>query len=343
MKFKVVNTFPMSGVDFGEDLLKPFGTRLITIMSRTEEEIIENGKDADAVIGSASLQPLSRRVLGALSRCRIFASHGIGLDQADLEAATDYGIVITNTPDSSLDEVSGRVLAFMLALGHRLFQLHRGVRENQFHYLLDHSARMSTAYPIFRMRDQTLGIVGFGRIGTAAAIKANGLGMRVIAYDPYVPQGVIESRGAKSVDFETLLKESDFISVNTVLTEETHNMFSFEDYKKMKPTCYLINTARGGCINQDALIQALKEKLIAGAGIDVTVDEPIAKNNPLLEMDNVILTGHSAGYSTFAESDLFRKPMTQVVKVFDGEWPPYAVNPEVRKKWLDKWGNTRKQ
>jgi D-3-phosphoglycerate dehydrogenase len=112
----------MPGVDFGEDLLVPFGARMITRMCRTEDEIIENAKDADAVMGSATFQPISRRVLGALSRCRIFASHGIGLDKADLESAKDFGIVITNTPDHCLDEVSGRVLAFMLALGHRLFQ-----------------------------------------------------------------------------------------------------------------------------------------------------------------------------------------------------------------------------
>jgi D-3-phosphoglycerate dehydrogenase len=227
----------------------------------------------------------------------------------------------------------------MLALGHRLFQLDKGVREKQANYLLNRSARETIASPMFRMRDQTLGIVGFGKIGTYVGIKAKGLGMSVIANDPYVPEGVIESRGAKPVDFETLLRESDFISVNTALTSETKNMFSYEDFKKMKPTCYFINTARGPCIDQEALTRALREKLIAGAGIDVTVDEPLSKDNELLKMDNVILTGHSAGHSTVSQSELCIRPTTQIVKVIKGEWPPYAVNPEVRKKWFEKWGD----
>lgn len=339
MGFKVVHMFPLPGVDLGEKLLEPLEALFVKGMWRTEEEIIHNAADADAILGVASFQPYNRRVLGALSRCRIIASIGIGYEQADLEAATEHGIVVTNVPDYCLDEVSGLAIGFMLALGHKILQIDRAVREKQANIILQREeALMGFAYPMFRMREQTLGIVGLGKIGTATALKARGLGMRVIAYDPYVLGAIMESRGVKPVDLDRLLRESDFISLHTPLTPETSGMIGYEEFKKMKPTCYFINTARGGCVDQDALIRALKEGLIAGAGIDVTVDEPIAPDNELLLMQNVILTGHSAWYSTTSEWELYYKPMTQVVMALEGKWPLYALNIEVQKKWLGRWG-----
>jgi len=165
--------------------------------------------------------------------------------------------------------------------------------------------------------------------------------MRVIAYDPYVLAAVMVSLGVEPVDFDKLLRESDFISIHAPLTEETRNMVRHEEFKKMKPNCYFINTARGPIVDQPALIRALQEGLIAGAGLDVTVDRPVARDNPLLKMPNVILTNHSAWYSITAdsESEFWRKAMTQVVLVLNSEWPPYTVNPEVRNKWQLRWPN----
>jgi D-3-phosphoglycerate dehydrogenase len=248
------------------------------------------------------------------------------------------GIAVTNVPDYCLDEVSGLAVTFMLALGHRLLTIDRAVRERRIAFTMDKKALDEIAYPMFRMRDQTLGIVGLGKIGTVTALKAQGQGMRVIAYDPYVLRPVMESRGVKPVDFDTLLRESDFVSIHTPLTSETSNMFGYEQFKKMKRTAYFINTARGGCVDQPGLIKALKEGLIAGAGIDVTVDEPIAPENPLLTMTNVILTGHSAWYSVTSEADLNRRPMTQVVQALRGELPLYTVNTDVKTKWMTRWG-----
>ena len=338
MGFKVVNIFTLPEADFGEELLDPFGATLIKGMWKTEEEIIAHAHDADAVIGVVSIQPFNRRLLTALSRCRVIAGLGIGYDKTDLEAATELGIAVTNVPDYCLDEVSGLAITYMLALGHRLLQIDRAVRERQIAFTMNKKALDEIAYPMFRMQDQTLGVVGFGKIGTLTALKARGLGMRVIAYDPYVLRPVMESRGAKPVDFDTLLKESDFISIHTPLTSETRNMLGYEQFKKMKRTAYFINTARGGCVDQPGLIQALKEGLIAGAGIDVTVDEPIVPENPLLAMTNVILTGHSAWYSVTSEADVNRRPMTQVVQAFGGQLPLYTVNTDVRTKWMTRWG-----
>ena len=338
MGFKVVHTFPLPGVDLGEKLLEPLDVTFVKGMWQTEDEIMNNAADADAIICVTSFQPFNQRVLGALRKCRIVASIGIGYEMIDLEAAIEHGIVVTNVPDYCLDEVSGLAVGLMLVLGHKILQIDRGVKERQVNIILQREALTEFAYPMFRMRDQTLGIVGLGKIGTAAALKARGLGMRVIAYDPYVLGAVMESRGVMPVDLDRLLRESDFISLHTPLTPETSNMIGYEEFKKMKPACYFINTARGGCVDQGALIRALQEGLIAGAGIDVTVDEPIAPDNPLLKMPNVILTGHSAWYSTLSEWEIYYKPMTQVVMALEGKWPLYAVNPEVQEKWLEKWG-----
>lgn len=338
MGFKVVNVFRLPDVDFGDGLLVPLGATLVNGMWMKEEEIVAQCRDADALIGVVSIQPFNRSLMSALPKCRVIAGIGIGYDKTDLEAATDLGIAVTNVPDYCLDEVSGLAVGMMLALGHRMLQVDRAVREKRVVFTVNKKALDEIAKPMFRMRDQTVGVVGFGKIGTVMALKAKGLGMRVLAYDPYVLRPVMESRGVTPVDFETLLKESDFISIHTPLTSETLNMFGYEQFKKMKRTAYFINTARGGCMDQPGLIRALQEGLIAGAGIDVTTDEPIAEDNPLLNMINVILTGHSAWYSLTSETDLYRRPMTQVVQALQGELPVYTVNTDVKTKWMARWG-----
>ncbi|MGQ9647815.1 MAG: C-terminal binding protein [Thermodesulfobacteriota bacterium] len=338
MSFKVVHAFAMPDVDLGESYLRGLNVTYLKGMWLTEAELIKYGKDADAILAVPSFHPLTRRVLAAFERCRVVAGIGIGFDTSDLEAATEYGIAITNVPDYCLDEVSSHALALVLALGRKLFQVDRAIREKPVNLTVDRKALTEVLFPVFRIRGQTLGIVGLGKIGTATALKAKGIGMRVIAYDPYVLGPVMESRGVKPVDLKTLLRESDFISLHTPLNDETRGMIGYQEFKQMKPTCYFINTARGGCVDQNGLIRALKEGLIAGAGIDVTIDEPIARDNPLLLMPNVILTGHSAYYSTSSEVDLYSRPMTQVVQALKGELPLYTVNPEVKNLWLEKWG-----
>ena len=338
MGFKVVNVFRLPEVDFGDELLGALGAKLVNGMWMKEEEIVAQCRDADALIGVVSIQPFNRSLMSALPRCRVIAGIGIGYDKTDVEAATELGIAVTNVPDYCLDEVSGLAVGMMLALGHRVLQIDRAVRERRVVFTVDKKSLDAIARPMFRMRDQTVGVVGVGKIGTVTALKARGLGMRVIAYDPYVLRPVMESRGVTPVDFDTLLRESDFISIHTPLTAETLKMFSYEQFRKMKRTAYFINTARGGCMDQQGLIRALQEGLLAGAGIDVTIDEPIAEDNPLLAMTNVILTGHSAWYSVTSEVDLYRRPMTQVVQALKGEFPAYTVNVDVKTKWTARWG-----
>jgi D-3-phosphoglycerate dehydrogenase len=342
MALKIVNTTAEPGMTYGEGLLDPSEMTLKSGRWVSEEDLIDNTREADGILCASPIQNWTPRVLKGLSRCRIIATVSIGYDRIPVETATQMGIVVTNTPDYCIDEVSNQAICFIMALGRRLLAIDKAVKEKQvFLHPGDRKALAEVAHPIFRLRDQTLGIIGLGKIGTAVALKAQGLGLRVIAYDPYVFGPVMSSRGVKPADLDTLLRESDFISIHTILNHETRGMIGSEQFRKMKPTCYIINTARADILQQQDLIASLERGWIAGAGLDVTADEPISPDNPLLRLPNVILTGHSAWYSTASDSpsEYWHKPMTQVIMALKGKWPTYAVNPEVRGKWLERWGS----
>jgi D-3-phosphoglycerate dehydrogenase len=280
-------------------------------------------------------------VIEALDRCRIIASLGIGYDRIDLEAATQKNIVVTNVPDYCIDEVATHAIALMLALGRRLFTMDRSVRTAPTSFLPANRRSVNQIlHPMLRLQDQVMGILGLGRIGTAVALKAKGLGMQVIACDPYVWDAVMRSRGIQPVDFETLLQASDTISIHCTLTSETRGMIGDRALSQMKPGSYLINTARGEIIDEAALIQALESGKIAGAGLDVTCNDPLPMDDPLLMAPNLILTGHGAWYSTASDSaeEIWQKAMSQVAQVLQGKWPVYAVNPEAKAAWLQRWG-----
>ena len=341
MSFKVVNTIQLPGVDFGGRLLQGMDAVFVEKPGRTEEEIIAAASDADAVICSGPVQPWSARVVRALNRCRIIASLGVGYDRIDLTTATEKGIAVTNIPDYCIDEVSTQTIALALALGRRLFTVDDLVRKQHVNFVPpNRKALAGDIRPVFRLNQQTLGVLGFGKIGTATALKARGLGMRVVACDPYVYAPVMQSHGVASVDFNTLLETSDTICINAALTPETMGLFDRAAFEKMKPTAFIINTARGEIVNEPDLVEALKTGQIAGAGLDVTANDPVPEGDPLLDLSNVILTGHSAWYSETADSEshFWHRAMGQVVTALKGVWPEYAVNPEVCHAWMEKWG-----
>jgi len=325
------------GKDLGEELLKPLDVVLVKGLWGTEEELIEHCHDADAIVGDIARKPFNRKVIESLDHCRLIAGAVLGYDSVDLAAASERDIAVTNVPDYCLDEVSGRAVALMMALAYKVVMIDKAVREKQLNMVGDMNAMLDLIQPVFRLRGQTLGLVGCSKIGTAVALKAIGMGLRVIAYDPGIFDGALESIGIKPVSMETVLKESDFVSLHVPFLPSTKNLMGYDQFKKMKKTAYLINTARGGIVDEPALIRALQEGLIAGAGLDVTVSEPIEIDNPLLSMNNVILTGHTGWYSTDAEHELFRKPTAQVVMALEGKWPIYGLNPYIRDKWLKKW------
>ena len=343
MRFRVVNTIHLPDVDFGDHLLQPCGAEVVSAMGRTEKELIDCSAHADGVVCSGPVQPWTGRVIRTLGNCRIIASLGIGYDRIDLDAATEKCIVVTNVPDYCIDEVSTHAISLMLALNRKLFVMDHAVRLSATHFVPPNRSSVGQViHPVFRLQDQVLGIVGLGRIGTATALKARGLGMKVIAYDPYVWDAVMRSYGVESVDMDTLLKTADMISIHCSLTEETRNLFDERAISKMKPTAYLINTARGEVLEESALIRALNDGRIGGAGLDVTRKDPLPEDDPLRAAPNTILTGHGAWYSTKADSsvEFWQKAMVQVALALQGRWPSYPVNPQVKPQWLKKWAQS---
>jgi len=231
-------------------------------------------------------------------------------------------------------------MALLLACARKIVELNQLVKRGEWAADIMGSKIGREIYPkMFRLQGQTLGLIGFGHIARSVATKAKGFGMRLVAFDPYVSPSVFKEFGVEPVELDQLLRESDFVLVLTLLSDETRGMLGVEEFKKMKPTAYVINTARGPIINRDALYNALTEGLIAGAGLDVTEPEPSTPaNNPLVSLDNVIMTPHSAGQDVVAFRNLAQLTVEQVLRFAGGEWPQNLLNPEVKEKHIQKWG-----
>ena len=247
-------------------------------------------------------------------------------------------------PDLFYEEVADHTMALLLACSRKIVNLNQLVERGEWSADIMGSKIGREIYPkMVRLQGQTLGLIGFGRIARSVATKAKGFGMRLIAFDPYAAPSVFDEFGVESVELDQLLRESDFVSVLTPLSDETQGMLGLDEFKKMKPTAYVINTARGPIINRDALYSALTQGLISGAGLDVTEPEPSTpENNPLVSLDNVIMTPHSAGQDIVAFANLAKLAVEQVLRFTSGEWPDNLINPEAKEKHIQKWGNLGK-
>ncbi len=334
MSWLVVKTrtgvFPGWDTPYEEETIAAAGGRLVRQDCLTEEALIATCGQADAII--TANEPFTAGVMDSLARCRLIANCKTGYDNVDLEAATRRGVLVSNVPDYSVEEVSTHAMALLLACARRLLQYDAATREGKWMIVLP---------PVHRLQGQTLGIIGLGRIGRALVPKAQAFGLRVIAYDPHLPATTMEAMGVAQVDLDTLVRESDYISLHAVLTPENRGMIGLAELQKMKPTAYLINAARGQLVNEADLYTALTQGIIAGAGLDVldTIDpQPPNPDNPLLRLPNVILTAHSAHYSAEAFADLVRRPAQEVARVLRGGFPMHLVNPEAKEAYAARWG-----
>jgi D-3-phosphoglycerate dehydrogenase len=341
MDFKVVMTVEFPGIPPDEDIFRLQGAKFSKIPCRSEEEIIAAAHDADAIITIATVQSFPRKVIEKLDRCRIISSIGIGYEGIEVGAATDHGIMVVNTPDYCLEEVSDHAMALILACARKLLPQDQAVRAGKWNSLERPDIRFKIWPPMSRLKGQTLGLIGFGRIPRTLVPKAKGFGLKIMAYDPYVSTNIAKDLEVELVDLTYLLQHSDFISIHAALTPETKHMLGLEQFKQMKPTAYLINTARGGIIDEQALYQALSQGYIAGAGLDVLDPEPPPHDNPLFKLSNVIITAHAAHYSDQSVLELRRRPVEEIIRVLKGEWPLGLVNPEVKEAYLRKWKNLR--
>jgi D-3-phosphoglycerate dehydrogenase len=286
---------------------------------RSEDEVAAQAAEADAILTRGV--PIGRRAMPALRRCRVIVRYGVGVDSVDLEAATDRGIVVANVPDFCVEEVSNHALLLLMACAKKLLRQDRFVRGGGW-------GRKLTA-PMGSIHGQTLGLLGFGNIGRAVAVKARALGMEVVAYDPYVAPAIGRSYGVRQIEPRSLLENADYVSAHLPLTEETREMISEPEFRAMKSSAFFINTSRGRVVDEPALIRALREGWIAGAGLDVLAEEPPRPDNPLLAMENVILTPHTASYSDAAWDLLARRVAESALDVLEGRRPRHVANPAV--------------
>ena len=292
------------------------GAELILAQVREEKDLIRVCKEADGIINQYA--PLTRRVFENLPKCRVVARYGVGVDSIDLKAATDLGIIVANVPDYCIDEVANHTLALILALVRKITFFDRRVKSNQWDF--------RQGAPIHRIQGKILGLIGCGRIGLEVAKRISAFGAKVIAFDPYIHKTTEEM---ELTDLETVLGKSDFISIHCPLNESTRHLIREEEFQKMKKKPFLINTSRGPIIDEKALIQALLEGQICGAGLDVLENEPPDPQNPLLKMENVILSPHVGFYSVESISALKQRTAKNVSEVLTGKWPYSIVNREV--------------
>ena len=340
MGFKVVVTFYVPGiVATYDELLTTLGAEVEKTFCATEEELISACSEADAVIAlGIRITPgyiFNPKVIKNLNKCRLIAITGIGYDNIDIAAATRNGICVANVPHYCLEEVSDHTMALILACAKKFYKLLPDIKSGKWSTQADY---LSALKPLRRLSGQTLGLIGFGNIAQTLIPKAKAFGLRIIAYSPHVPDSLFKKLEVESVELDQLLEESDFVSLHTALTSETRCMIGIEQFKKMKTTAHLINTARGELVDEKALYTALSQGLIAGAGLDVLDPEPPSPGDPLLRLDNVLITGHFAYYSEESSEELFIQPWEEVVRVLKGEWPRGLVNPEVKERFRVKWG-----
>ena len=282
---------------------------------KTEEDVIAQCSEAEGLI--IMYAPLTRRVMQHLKRCKIIARYGVGVDTIDLKAASEFGIVASNVPDYGTQEVSDHALAMMLCLTRKIAYASSLVKQGTWDFRLMH--------PVFRHQVQTIGVIGIGRIGGAMAYKTHALGMKVIAFDPYVEKDKVPDY-ITLVSLEELLQQSDVVSVHCPLTESTRDFLDEKKLRLMKPTAYLINTARGSIVNEAALDKLLGEKKLAGVALDVLSFEPGTVTHPLFKYDNFLCTPHMAWHSEESARELKRKAAEEVRRVMRGEAPLYQVN-----------------
>ncbi|MCG9127365.1 C-terminal binding protein [Candidatus Poribacteria bacterium] len=315
----LITDYAWSSIEPEREIISQIGGEVIVADSGTETELLKLAPSVDAIL--TCWKPVQERILNAAEKCQIISRYGIGVDNINVESATEHGIIVTNVPKYCVDEVSEHTFALLLSCVRQTSRHNRSVRSGKWDCTIGQK--------MYRLRGKTLGVIGFGNIAKSVIQKAKSFGLEVIVYSPRTSQEEIEGHDSLKVSFETLLSESDIITIHAPLTHETHHMFRFQEFRQMKKTAYLINTARGAIVDSGALEKALNSEEIAGAGIDVLEAEPPYVDEPLLYMNNVVITPHSAFVSEESIHELQVNAANSVVKVLSGQLPETVINPAV--------------
>ncbi|HEY5211159.1 MAG TPA: C-terminal binding protein [Stellaceae bacterium] len=334
-KFKVVTpkgqSFAVVAGDynFENEALAALDTEIVEIDASSENEFIANAHDADAVYAKG--RNFTKRMIDGLEKARIIALGTVGSDYVDVAAATAKGIPVTNIPDTFIEEVADHAMMLLLSSFRRLLVQDKMVRDGRWR-----EGRPGLNQP--RLMGLTLGFIAFGHVARATAMRAKAFGFTMMAYDPYIEELVMSPYGVRPATLEEVLTQSDFVSMHAPATADAYHMLTEKHFRMMKPGAIFINTGRGPTVDEAALIKALREGWIAGAGLDVLEVEPPKPDNPLLTMDNVILTPHVASASARFDPARRRRVGQEIALALQGMWPRSPVNPSVLEKGdLRRW------
>jgi D-3-phosphoglycerate dehydrogenase len=313
------------------EALAPIGAEIVEVAGGSEATFIEGAKDADALITSWGIM-ISEKIITAMDKCVVIGVGSVGVDMVDVEAATAAGIVVTNVPDVFIEEVADHALMLLLASARRLKLMDKMSGNGDWY------KGRPVLNEVPRLWGQTLGLLSFGNVARAVSRRAKAFGFHVIAHDPYVTELKMTGEGVEPVSFGELLQRSDYLSIHPPLNAETRKMMGESEFKAMKNTAVLVNTGRGPAVDEAALINALQQGEIAAAGLDVLEREPPAPDNPLLSMDNVIITPHAASATSRMRPETRRRTGREVSLALSGRWPMSCVNPTVLPRIdLERW------
>ena len=318
MIYKVAVTDDRYGTyEIEKNVLKEIDAEVTVYNCKTAEEVIDACRDADGIM--VNLAPMPGEVIEKLDKCRVISRYGVGYDNVDAAACTAKGIQLTNVSDYCMEEVSDHALALLLSCARKTARRDAQVRQGRWN--------VGSADPIYRISGKVFAFLGFGTIARCLNRKIKGLGFsRVLVYDPFIDEKTINEAGCEKADWEAALGKSDFISVHMPLNEKTRGIIDEKAFGLMKPGTILINTSRGPVINENALIEALKKGIINSAGLDVHRKEPLEADNPLLRIENCVLTDHVGWYSEESVEELKRKVAENVRDALLGRPPRYPIN-----------------
>ena len=321
MTWKVLITdYVWPSTDPERAILEEAGAEVIIAPDGAEDTLTELAKDVDAIM--TCFAKVTDKVIRTATKCVVIGRFGVGTDNIAVDTATELGIAVTYVPDYCIDEVSDHVLAILHTWNRKISIFDQSVKKNGWGHL-------GLTMRIMRLRGKTIGIVGFGRIGQAVAKKASAFGMNILASDPMISEKTATGHGAHLVSLNELLTQSDFVTLHAPLIPKTHHLIGKNELESMKKEAFLINAARGPLIDEEALYEALKKEFIAGAGLDVMEDNVPPKDHPLLQLDNVIVTPHTAFFSQESTLELEQRAASEVVNVYQGRMPDNLFNREV--------------
>ncbi|MBS7636544.1 C-terminal binding protein [Candidatus Bathyarchaeota archaeon] len=314
---------PFDDISIEKEALKEINPEIKSFRCNEENEISNVARDADIII--SNLLPLGRKTLLSLKNLRLIVRLAVGYDNIDLKTATKRRIVVCNIPDYCTVEVTEHTLSLIFTLARRIPQIDFYTKKGKANFRTD----WKRFGPIYRLSGKTAGIIGFGRIGREVAEKLKSLGLRILAYDPYLPDEIFKDYGVMRTDLDSLLKNSDIISIHCPLTKETHHLIDKKRLNLMKKTAMLINVSRGAIVDEKALYEALQNNIIHAAALDVFEKEPLDKNSRFLSLKNVIITPHIAWYSEESIVTVRKMACEEIVRFSKGIKPKYVVNKEV--------------